>query len=981
MGTAARNHWLTWLCMTTFWAGCASSPDGELDGLNQGVEDPSGSPGNPAAPPTTPPAPPPLPPPAVSDDDAGTPGEGCDAPNQALIDLEILPTCDLCDNARCVPNALVTADQRALLQPCDDANTCVPDGLAETGGTFLLKSCRSVSGSEGRCVSTCVPRAAEQADRLPQDVCEEDELCTPCFDPVTGEDTGACTQSCDPGPAEPAFTYPACCGELGACVPSDLVPDSSRALLGQLGCEDSNALCAPKSQAADPTFIAATCDSVGGAEGRCLPACLPPVADRADQLEQATCADGELCAPCYDPVTGEDTGACTQGDDAPVNPPTVFVNCCDDGAGTPLGTCVPDSLVPAEQLSLLAADTCTGEGFLCAPTPIADGTYSPRSCTSVASAEGRCLPACLPDVAAQASRLSQDVCSTGELCAPCFDPVTGSDTGACNLEGDTPQDPPTVFAGCCDDGGGNPLGTCVPTDLVPSEQVSLLDANTCTGQDVLCAPTPIAAGTYSPRTCDSVGGVEGRCLPACLPDVAAQANRLAQGVCETGELCAPCFDPLTGDNTGACDLEGDMPMNPASTFDKCCDDGAGAPLGTCVPTNLVPSEQVALLSADSCTGQDILCAPTPIADGTYAPQSCISVAQAEGRCLPACLPNVAARASTLPQASCGQGMLCAPCFDPVTGSDTGACGLEGDTPADPPFVFQGCCDDGTGNSDLGVCVPPALVPTAQQPLLGGDVCTTSGDLCAPTEVAAGTYSPKVCTSWLDGEARCLPACLPPVAADADRLTQDNCTTGELCTPCVNPLTGADTGACTIEGDAPTQNPPVVFPTCCPSAGTDRGKCVPKPLAGNQADIAPVLNCDDNTNTTGEYVCAPNEKIADINYAFPSCQTAVPDCGLFDFVCAITRSATNDQPGACLPACMLAEQAEVAGVTPRDHYLRSTCAAGEVCVYMYMAYTMRYDAAPGNCRSTNVRATKVLTCGVFRRHTLIMTKKKKREKQL
>ena len=74
----------------------------------------------------------------------------------------------------------------------------MPDTLIETGGNFILPTCTSVFGAEGRCLSTCVPQLADTADSLPQDICDENERCTPCFDPLQdgAPPTGACELSC-----------------------------------------------------------------------------------------------------------------------------------------------------------------------------------------------------------------------------------------------------------------------------------------------------------------------------------------------------------------------------------------------------------------------------------------------------------------------------------------------------------------------------------------------------------------------------------------------------------------------------------------------------------------------------------------------------------------------------------------------------------------------------------------------------------------
>jgi len=82
-----------------------------------------------------------------------------------------------------------------------------------------------------------------------------------------------------------------------------------------------------------------------------------------------------------------------------------------------------------------------------------------------------------------------------------------------------------------------------------------------------------------------------------------------------------------------------------------------------------------------------------------------------------------------------------------------------------------------------------------------------------------------CTASLGGfnaEGRCIPSCVPAIQAQASRLAQDDCTqAGTLCAPCYDPITGADTGACTQAGDAPV-----------PAGG--REGCAPSPSSGDPA---------------------------------------------------------------------------------------------------------------------------------------------------
>jgi hypothetical protein len=110
----------------------------------------------------------------------------------------------MCGDGRCLAKAAVPEDARDLLAPCVNADElCVPGPFIAAAGSFLVEECRSVGDTEGRCLSLCIPQVADQADFLPQTTCADTERCAPCYDPRTGEDTGACNQGCDTGPTEP----------------------------------------------------------------------------------------------------------------------------------------------------------------------------------------------------------------------------------------------------------------------------------------------------------------------------------------------------------------------------------------------------------------------------------------------------------------------------------------------------------------------------------------------------------------------------------------------------------------------------------------------------------------------------------------------------------------------------------------------------------------------------------------------------------
>ena len=333
---------------------------------------------------------------------------------------------DVCpaQDSLCLPiegiSRFVAKSTLDILAKCDDTHACVPISIATQGGKGILPTCTSVNGAEGRCVSTCVPMVAEQAVILPKDICTGTDLCAPCYDPRTGEDTLSCRQGCDPGPTQPAKPFDKCCSDRGLCVPPALAGSQVKNLNKEACTGDT--LCAPK-DLTDLTFKPKACDSIDNAEGRCISTCVGgALGAQKDRLPKASCGNDEICAPCFDPVTGEDTGACSINGDMPQKPKYTFQTCC----GTGVGVCVPPALA-GSQADILRQETC-GSAKLCAPIKKAmDPKYKFPSCTSLLGT-GACVAQCILDPA-QAAILTQGPCGRGELCAPCS--LLGLPTGAC----------------------------------------------------------------------------------------------------------------------------------------------------------------------------------------------------------------------------------------------------------------------------------------------------------------------------------------------------------------------------------------------------------------------------------------------------------------------------------------------------------------------------------------------------------------------
>ncbi len=252
----------------------------------------------------------------------------CPYDGPPVVEASDFPACpsDTCaGGAHCVPSSLVPAEQAALLGDCDATSKCVPDPFIETMGNTIPATCSSFNGQEGRCLSSCIPQVAAQADMLPQDVCNAFEVCVPCFDPFTQASTGACELMCDPGAVEPApEPLPSCCDGAATCVPTGAIPEGDQDKLDEDDCPEADEdegiegmLCVPN-ELLDPTWAPSVqCETswliqtfLGSdyAEGGCMPECLGAVQQFG--ISQGDCPNGSVCAPCRDPDTEGPSGAC-----------------------------------------------------------------------------------------------------------------------------------------------------------------------------------------------------------------------------------------------------------------------------------------------------------------------------------------------------------------------------------------------------------------------------------------------------------------------------------------------------------------------------------------------------------------------------------------------------------------------------------------------------------------------------------------------
>ena len=384
--------------------------------------------------------------------DAGTapppPPIQCPYTGPPLLDPSNIPACD-CAGTRCMPTGRVPAAQRTRLAACE-GGFCVPEPYIRAANNYVPRRCTAFGGLVGGCVSRCVPGVAAQADVLTRDVCDDGELCAPCYDPEDGnQPTGACDvpPNCGDGgfPTQPPplqcphtgpdvinpSFLPACPCAGTHCMPASRVPDAQRGMLSSC----AGGFCVPDDfiRAAN-NFVPPTCRPFGGmGEGRCLSRCVPMVASQAATLVQSTCNPTQLCVPCFDPRTGASTSACDQScDPGPQQPPFRFQDCCGGRA-----KCVPTASIPAAQRGSLSAMSCPPD-FLCAPNENLDPSFRPIACRAspvpipilgqLPAYVGFCVSTCVNRSFFERLGTAQGSCAGGYFCAPCRTPF-GAATG------------------------------------------------------------------------------------------------------------------------------------------------------------------------------------------------------------------------------------------------------------------------------------------------------------------------------------------------------------------------------------------------------------------------------------------------------------------------------------------------------------------------------------------------------------------------
>jgi hypothetical protein len=230
--------------------------------------------------------------------------------------LETMKACG--EKAHCLPYAYIDDEELASrVNACENDPTyaCVPDMVIQTAGRVTFRPCTTLGNAEGRCLPSSLPDIAEDLESLPQDVCAPDERCSPCYDPVTGEDLGACRMGCDTGPVLPVTTFASCAGGAGRCV-EDASLDEDAENFEQRDCP-AEKRCVPYRIITDEYV---NCVGTNPQDDNYMGTCLNTdllIIDQSDRLEdqnfcQNRLGPGHRCVPCWQGGNPTDAPGCPE---------------------------------------------------------------------------------------------------------------------------------------------------------------------------------------------------------------------------------------------------------------------------------------------------------------------------------------------------------------------------------------------------------------------------------------------------------------------------------------------------------------------------------------------------------------------------------------------------------------------------------------------------------------------------------------------
>ena len=209
-----------------------------------------------------------------------------------------------CDGGHCYAKTKLPFPPGSL-PPCDGDEVCVPDKVLRAGGKKLEACTFFLDGRPAACMSLIVKDVADVKDQLQQGSCDADERCSPCINPLTGNDTFACADGygvhegeCTGGQASDSAA--SCCHGMGVCMTEESAPAETRDNMKRQTCA-AGQLCAPASMT---TGTPVKCD-VLGFSGVCLDLCFAAMFAGTSTVMRAGCQPTEMCMPC---AIGKDQG-------------------------------------------------------------------------------------------------------------------------------------------------------------------------------------------------------------------------------------------------------------------------------------------------------------------------------------------------------------------------------------------------------------------------------------------------------------------------------------------------------------------------------------------------------------------------------------------------------------------------------------------------------------------------------------------------
>lgn len=254
------------------------------------------------------------------------------------VNIDELESCCDEDAAHCISSEGIPDELDPLLGRCgaDEMGVCLPDSFLTANAGYEIPPCASLGDLPGVCLSVCLAGVAENRDILPQDVCNANERCIPCINPIDGQDLGIC------GPIECSLLNEAdtpmsageeyvggstgeemagmpgsgplgaqpCCDMRGSCLSPNIVPEEALEVLGECDTSGGEQLMCVPNVMIDLSWTPEPCMGYiaifNPYNGVCLPECLEIPLEWT--FDERPCPENFVCAPCRDP-TGTPTGA------------------------------------------------------------------------------------------------------------------------------------------------------------------------------------------------------------------------------------------------------------------------------------------------------------------------------------------------------------------------------------------------------------------------------------------------------------------------------------------------------------------------------------------------------------------------------------------------------------------------------------------------------------------------------------------------